>query len=258
MNELFNFSRFSRLFVKHTVEHFRTYLMAMGILVGFLVMSGAFLFFVAPGALDPGFQTGAFAIVLFVAGGLFTSSIFADYGNRNKAIPTLTLPASGFEKFLVAWLWSYPIFLVVYIVVFYLAIWGLSELQSSVYGQPIRFFRLRQDPMTVVWVLFTEVHALAFFGAIFFKSLQFIRTGFTFFVALLLTLLLNTIFLKILTGAQVIKVAIPFGFLNFAAKGREYQMSLDEKTSLLILGLILIVALGTWVAAYYRLKEKRV
>lgn len=262
MNETFNFSRFSRLFFKHTMEHYRTYLMAMAILVGFLVLSGTFLFFVVQDTVDTGFQTAAYVIVLFVAGGLFTSSIFADYGERSKAISALTLPATTFEKYLVGWLWSYPIFLVVYTTIFYLAIWGLSFLQSSIYGRPLAFFRLWQPEMAVVWVLFTEIHAMAMFGSIFFRKLQFIQTGFTFFVALLLTLLLNTIFLKILTGVQVIKLSIPFGYLNFTAGGqghpRELQIGVEQNLSTLIMALILVVALATWVAAYYRLKEKRV
>ena len=258
MNDTFNLTRFSRLFVKHTAEHYRTYLMAIGILVGFLVLSGAFLFFVVQNAADTGFQTASYAIVLFISGGLFASSIFADYGDKNTAISALTLPASSFEKFLVGWLWSYPIFLLVYTGVFYLAIWGLSGLQTSFYGHPLAFFRLWQPQMIVLWVLFTEVHALALFGAIYFRKLQFIRTGFTFFVALLLTLLFNTIFLKVLSGVQVIKLAIPFGYLNFASKGQEFQIALEERTSTLILVLIQTVAVAIWVAAYFRLKEKRV
>src|SRR5579872_553873 len=202
MNETFNFSRFGRLFLKHTAEHYRTYLMAVGILFGFLVLSGAFLLFLVGETADAAFQIASYVIILFIAGGLFTSSIFSDYGNNNRAIPALTLPATSFEKFLVGWMWSFPIFLVIYTAVFYLAVWGLNSLQPPANGHPPVFFRLWQPQMVVPLVFFIEVHALALFGAIFFKSLQFIRTGFSFFLALALTFVLNTIFLKILTGVQ--------------------------------------------------------
>src|ERR1700728_3681303 len=85
MRESFSFARFARLFIKHTAEHYRTYLMAMSVLVGFLVLCGVFLFFVIPFAPDPGFQTASYAIVMLVAGGLFTSTVFADYGDNRTA-----------------------------------------------------------------------------------------------------------------------------------------------------------------------------
>lgn len=66
MNEVFSFSRFSRLFIKHTAEHYRTYLMATGILVGFLVLSGGFLILVNVEP-DISFQMASYSIVLFGA-----------------------------------------------------------------------------------------------------------------------------------------------------------------------------------------------
>lgn len=258
MNELFNFRRFGRLFVKHTVEHYRTYLMATGILAGFLVLTGSFLFFLIPDLPDINFQMACYVIVMFVAGGLFTSSIFSDYGDKSRAIPALALPATSLEKFLVAWLWSFPIFLLVYTGVFYLAVWGLSSIRLSGSKQDFAIFSFAEPPVGVMLVMFTEVHALALFGAIFFRKPQFIRTGFSFFVALAMTMLLNTIFLKVLTGVQVVKPAIPFGNLNFYQEDKFYTIETGDKADWYIQGLVLFVALLTWVASYYRLKEKRV
>ena len=183
MRESFSFARFARLFIKHTAEHYRTYLMAMSVLVGFLVLCGVFLFFVIPFTPDPGFQTASYAIVMLVAGGLFTSTVFADYGDNRTAIPALTLPATSFEKFLVGWVWSYPIFLLLYTGIYYLALVGLSSFRHWDEGQRFMYFTLRQPQLIVILVLFTELHALALFGAIYFRKLQFIRTGFVFFVA---------------------------------------------------------------------------
>lgn len=258
MHETFSFSRFARLFVKHTAEHYRTYLMAMAVLTGFLVLSGSFLFLVDPDFPDPGFQEASYAIVLFVAGGLFASGIFTDYGDKNRAIPALTLPATTFEKFLVGWLWSYPIFLLVYTGVFYLALFGLSHIHHSVVRGHFIYFTMWQPEVSVMLTIFTELHALALFGAIFFKKLHFIRTGFAFFIAFAVVLLLNTLLLKILTGVQVVKAAIPFGYLNLFVGDRFYSINTGDRGWLPIRGLILVVAVLTWVAAYYRLKEKRV
>ncbi|MBS1532990.1 MAG: hypothetical protein JSU01_22005, partial [Bacteroidetes bacterium] len=104
MNNFFNFRRFSRLFVKHTAEHYRTYLMSAAVLAGVLLLGGSFLFFIVPDLPDAGLQTAIFVVVLLVAGTLFTSTVFSDFGDKHKAIPALALPATAFEKFLVGWI----------------------------------------------------------------------------------------------------------------------------------------------------------
>jgi hypothetical protein len=258
MNEFFSFRRFSRLFIKHTMEQYRTYLMSIGVLAGVLVLCGAFLIIVAPDALEPGFQTASYMILLFISGGIFTSTVFTEFGEKNKAIPALTLPATAFEKFLVGWLYSYPIFLVVYTCIFYLALLGLGSLQHLPAGRHFILFSIDQPEMPVFWVMFTEIQSLALFGAIFFRKLQFIKTGFAFFIALAVVVLGNSLFLKILTGVAVEKMAIPFGFLNFYIGDKYYSIGTGNKASTLILVLLMVVAASTWVAAYYRLKEKQV
>ncbi len=42
MNKTFNISRFSRLFYKHTVEHYKSYLMALTALFGVMVLEWGF------------------------------------------------------------------------------------------------------------------------------------------------------------------------------------------------------------------------
>lgn len=258
MNELFSFRRFARLFVKHSAEHYRIYLMSVGVLAGVLILSGVFVFIVAPDANDVGFQTGSYAILMFVAGGIFASTIFTDYGEKDKAIPALTLPATTFEKFLVGWLYSYPIFLIVYTAVFYLAVLGLVSVRHWTAGQQYSFFSVGQVELRIFWVLFTEIHSIALFGAIFFRKLQFIKTGFTFFVSLIVVLLGNSLFLKIITGAQAEKLSFPFTHFNFYKGERYYSIGIGHDVSVYILWLMIAVAVLGWIATYYRLKEKQV
>jgi hypothetical protein len=258
MNELFSLRRFARLFVKHTAEHYRIYLMSLGVLAGVLILSGVFLFIVIPDAPDMGFQTGSYVILLFVAGGIFASTVFTDYGDKNRAIPALTLPATPFEKFLVGWLYSYPIFLVVYTAVFYLAVLVLGSLRHWSAGQQFVTFSIRQQEIRTLWVLFTEVHSIALFGAIYFRKLQFIKTGFSFFVSLVVVLLGNSLFMTIITGAKAEKLSIPFTYFNFYKDNRYYSIGIGHDISAYILWLIIAVAVLGWVAAYYRLKEKQV
>src|ERR1022692_150129 len=104
MNNTFNIRRFRRLFVKHTVEHYKSYLMSLTVLMGVMILGGSFLIYMIEAPIDKGFQSAIFAMILLLAGTIFTSTIFADLGDTKKAVASLTLPASHFEKYLVAWL----------------------------------------------------------------------------------------------------------------------------------------------------------
>jgi hypothetical protein len=257
MNNFFSLNRFCRLFVKHTAEHYRIYLMSVAVLTGVIILGGAFLFFVIPDPPDSGFQTATFIILLLIAGTIFTSTVFADFGDKNKTIPALTLPATAFEKFLVGWLYSYAIFLVTYTAVFYLALFGLSISRHWGPNQHFAIFSLYQDEMLVIFIIYSVLHAFAIFGAIFFKNLHFIKTGFAFFIGYGILLIFNTVFLKLLTGLEVIKLAMPFGYLNFDIGTKYYSIAADGPESPWILITLIIVTLLVWTAAYYRLKEKQ-
>lgn len=258
MNNFFSLKRFCRLFVKHTIEHYRTYLMSIAVLIGVIVLGGSFLVFVVQEVPDTGLQTAVFNILMLLAGTLFTSTVFADFGDKSRAIPALTLPASSFEKFLVGWMYSYPIFLVVYTAVYYLGLIGLGAIKHWEPNQHFTLFSLRQNEMLVIFVLYSLLHSIAIFGAILFRNIQFIKTGFTFFIGIGALMIVNTLFLKLLTRLSIIKLAIPFGFLNFNVGPKYYSISTEGPSSQFVLIILAATTLLIWVAAYYRLKEKQV
>lgn len=258
MNNFFSLKRFCRLFVKHTTEHYRTYLMSIAVLIGVIVLGGSFLVFVVQEMPDTGFQTAAFTILMLIAGTLFTSTIFADFGDKNRAIPALTLPASSFEKFLVGWVYSYPIFLVVYTGVYYLSLIGLGATKHWDPNQHFTLFSLHQGEVLVFFVLYSLMHAIAIFGAILFRNIHFIKTGFAFFIGIGALMIVNTLFLKLLTGLSILKLAVPFGFLNFNVGPKYYSIGTEGPGSQFVLIVLAATTILIWVAAYYRLKEKQV
>lgn len=258
MNNFFNLKRFLRLFAKQTAEHYRTYLMSVGVLAGVMLLGGGFLFFVIPEAPDAGLQTAMFVILMLIAGTIFTSTVFNDYGDKSKAIVAVTLPATAFEKFLVGWLYSYPIFMIVYTGVFYLVLIGLGSIRHWPVGQHFDVLSLHQDMITMVLVMYSILHAISIFGAILFKKLHFIKTGFAFFIGYALIMIANTLFLKAITGLNVIKIAMPYGYLNFDAGGKYYSIAEEGPISLGVIITLSVIALLIWVAAYFRLKEKQV
>jgi len=258
MNNFFSLRRFLRLFVKHTAEHYRAYLMSVAVLAGVMLLGGWFLFFIILDAPDAGLQTAIFVILMLIAGTIFTSTVFSDFGDKAKAVNALTLPATSFEKFLVGWLYSYPIFLVVYTAVFYVVLWGLGATRHWGPNQHFNGMDLKQDGLYLMFIIFSVLHAVTLFGAIFFEKLQFIKTGFAFFIAYAAAMIGNTLLLKVLTGLSTVKPAMPFGYLNFDISGKYYSIAVMGGASWVVVIIMVLATLLIWAAAYYRLKEKQV
>lgn len=257
MNNFFSIRRFGMLFIKHTAEHIRTYLMSISVLAGSILLGGSFVFFLIPGPPDAGFQTACFVMLMLIAGTLFTSTVFSDYGIKSKAIPAITLPATSFEKFMVGWLYSFPIFIVVYTGVFFLLLSVFGQLSHWPHTH-FQYMTLSQPGMYMMLVIYSVLHSVSIFGAIFFNKLHFIKTGFTFFISYGLLLVCNTLLLKIITGLDVVKLAMPFGFLNFNIGDKYYSIATKGPTNWLVLALLLSASAMIWVAAYFGLKEKQV
>lgn len=255
MNNYFSLKRFFQLFIKHTVEHYRTYLMSASVLAGVFLLGGSFIFYMIPGPMDAGFQGAIFAVLMVIAGPIFTSTIFTNLGDKRKAIPALTLPASQFEKFMVSWVYSYVIFFLVYTGIFYLVLSILLNLKHWPGHQP-EMLTLFQDKFTILLILFSFLHAVTLYGAIRFEKLHFIKTGFSFFIFYALLILSNTLFLRVIVGRQIYP-ATPFAFLNFPEGTNFYSIGLNVQQSAWVFIMLPVVTLLFWIAAYFKLKEKQ-
>jgi hypothetical protein len=256
MNNFFNISRFCRLFVKHTAEHYHTYLMAVSVLAGVMLLGGSFLVYMVHDNLDTGFQSILFIALLMISGTIFTSTVFSDFGDKRKAVPVLTLPASHFEKYLVGWIYSYVIFLVIYCGIFYLVLYGMISL-SHIPGHHMQLLTLFQDKVFPLFVLFSMLHAITIYGAILFEKLHFIKTAFCFFIVFAILIFFNTVFLRLLVGRDVF-AALPYGVLNFIEKNNYYSVGADDKAGFWVLIMMMFITLLFWIATYFRLMEKQV
>jgi len=256
MSNTFNIHRFLRLFVKHTAEHYKIYLMSVAVLIGVLMLGGGFLTYIVDEPLDIGAQTVIFAAALFLGCAIFTSTIFADYGDNKKAVSSLMLPASPLEKFLVGWVWSYLVFTVVFLASFYLVLYMVTNARHWPHHYP-QLFNVFVDPAPTIFIPFTFVHAFTLFGAIHFKRLHFIKTGFVFFATVAGLILVNTFFLQGLFG-RTIHPAVPFTNVSFSQGDKYFDINITQQYSGVILWLIIVVSVFLWVAAYFRLKEKQV
>ncbi len=256
MNNIFNWNRFRMLFIKHTVEHFKSYLMSLTVLIGIMVLGGSFLIYMIDIPIDKGFQTAMFIFILLLSGTFFTSTVFADIGDRKKAIASLTLPASHFEKYLVAWLYSFALFIVVFTSVFLIVVFIAINVQHLPGHQP-ELIDVFDGHILYIYVAYAFLHSVAFCGAIFFDKLHFIKTAFAFFIFLTILIIVNKIMLDTLLGKNV-EVNIPFGSLQFTDHGQIENINISRAPETYIVYLAVVLSFVFWIAAYYRLKEKQV
>jgi len=261
MNNIFNAQRFFKLLNKHTREHYKTYLISTAVLIGILSLLMGCTAYLSGGQFGTNAQFGYFYIFLFLCGAIFTSMIFANLGDKKKSIPALTLPVSNLERFVVGWIYSYLIFQVIFVICFFtidLIVISVGNMNPGVRNVLINSDE-NSDKLLMAFLIFGLVHASAFFGAIFFEKMQFIKTMFSVFIVLIILQLINipliNFFFKISTRMQPI-----FAGVSLYETGKDpyvfIRPTADSYHVLMIM--CLLVTLVLWAATFFKLKEKQV
>jgi hypothetical protein len=255
MNNIFNFNRFGRLLVKHTVENYKSYLMSLTVLMGVMILGGGFLIYMIEAPMDKGLQSALFIMIMLLAGTIFTSTIFSGYGDKKKAIALLTLPATHFEKFLVAWVYSFLLFVIVYSLGFFVVVLFAINVRHfpGHAAEVINFFKA---PICEMYLLYAMLHSIAFYGAIRFEKLHFIKTAFLFFISIAVLIVFNKTLLDTFLGKPV-EMTVPFGNLRVQTNQQTIDINLNQQDYYMLV-ILAVLAVIFWAAAYYRLKEKQV
>ena len=258
MNNTFDIKRFGMLLKKHSLEHGKTYLLSAGVLTGLMFLVLGFMSYSSNGHLRINAQIPVFVFMSLIAGSIFTSIVFTELGDKSKAIPNLMLPASHFEKYLVAWLYSYVIFQVVYVGVFYLTdgiivSMGHHELEVD---KVINVFDTEKNDCWYAFVMYGFIHAFSFFGAIVFNKLHFIKTAMVFFACLILLTLINKPIVSALIPGDI--KSIPFQRLDIYEHERYFNIRGSDQMMNVSLYVLALVVLLLWATTYSRLKEKEV
>lgn len=256
MNTLFSWKRFAKLFKKHSAEHYKNYLLSVVVIFGILLLLLCYVQFQNRDGIGTNQQAAYFMILFPLLGTIFTSSIFADFSINKRAIAALTLPASHFEKFLVAWIHTYLLFQVVYVLGFYLVIYLVLNIGNAK-DQQVELFRL-SDPNTKPYVIFIGyafLHAATLLGAVAFKKWHFIKTA---------SILLACWFLVFVINAQTIKYlldrdvsAMPFLGVTYVDNNSYYYIDITENIIPYIFTLTILISILLWTSTYFRLKEKQ-
>jgi hypothetical protein len=258
MSNTFSTKRFGRLFKKHTAENFRNYGMSIAVLLGTLSIVMGLVAFLSSKAIDLNIQTSCFIFFLFAAGTIFTSNIFINYGEKKRAIASITLPASSTEKFLVGWLYSCPIFMVVFVAIFYLVVYTTLHAANWAGPKPHLLNIFSPDtPVYIFFIVFTALQSILLYGSIYFQKMHFIKTAFVFFITLALVVFINHQYLKVLFKEDLM-VSPPFTGARFMYHSNFTLIDLPEWQQNWVIAPFIAVSILIWMAAYYRLKEKQV
>ncbi|MDO7846946.1 hypothetical protein Q5H92_11300 [Hymenobacter sp. M29] len=259
-NQTFSFPRFARLFGRHTAEHLPAYLLTAAVGLGLMFVVMGFLTYLQKSA--PSVMAQGIFFMLFVLGGgvVFASTVFAQFGERRRASVALLLPASHFEKWLVAWLYSLPIFLLAFTPLFYLAdaavvYAGVGPGQTP---EVVNIFAAsaRQEIGGVLWFL-TLLNGVGLWGAIYFEKAHFIKTAFAVLLLMGVLSTLNHQVLKLIVGKADMRVAPPFTAVVFSEGQQFFRIGLPDDQMNWLAWVPLLLAGLLWLASYFRVTEKQ-
>jgi len=258
MNNTFNLTRFGWYFKKHTIDYGRTYLLSLAVAAGVVFLGLALPAFIGVGVVTQNYQYGMYIFLVWLGGSIFTSNIFADLGNRKKAVLPLTLPVSHLERFLVAWLYTFPIFLVAANVCFFAVDSVVVSMAHSTI-EPNKLINLfdTKTPGIMALVIFMVFQSLCFWGAVYFNKLHFIKTAFIFFITLLAITLFNKVSLSIISGGKLSSYNLFFQNQVFI-KGKYYSFTLSNSTYLISWIIYALTGILLLISTFYKLKEKEV
>jgi len=249
MNQYFNLTRFGRLLRKHTIEHFASYALGSGVLLGGMLAVIGFLAYLG-GGLSHDQQVILFTLFLLAAGTFFTTTVLAEYGAGSRAALALMLPTSQFEKYLVALVFSLPVFLAVFVADFYLVDWLVISLSSE---PDVVANVFTGEVLYGLLATYLVLHGVALWGSITFRRQQFIRTGFLLFAVAVVLTIINYQVLKGVIGPEF-RMTLPFTAINLN-NGPSVSLS-EAQSQRLLLPLLALIPL-LWAAAYTRLTEKQ-
>jgi hypothetical protein len=262
MNNIFKPKRFGMLFIKFTTEQYKGYLMSLLVLMGVLTIGGCFMVYLMNVRMEISLQLLLLLWVILFAGTIFTSTIFTQLSNSKKAIVSLTLPATHFEKYLVAWLYSFIIFMVVVIIGFYLVMLFLLNIrhfpgpQEEIFNLFYNVNGLGTSVFFVLLTLYGLLHSIAFYGALYFQKMNFVKTALLFFLIIGVLIIGNNLVMRQMIHRDIIQV-MPFATVGFIENGATYSIN---TSGFIWVGQVVFVVLAFifWIAAYFRLKEKQV
>lgn len=154
MNQTFNLNRWQMLVGGHWAENRKRYLLALLAMGGMLTAWYGFLLAIDKfGPLNLFIQYSAYHCGLYIIGCLYASTIFAELGDKARAIQYLSVPASHLEKLLCGILFGVVLFFLAYTLIFYMVDIPMVSMANRIIAREHQHWPGTMEPIGNVEVL---------------------------------------------------------------------------------------------------------
>jgi hypothetical protein len=256
-NNIFSPARFYYLIKRYYSLNYKTMLLAFLGVAGVLAIIGA-LATIGKTTYRHDVLVALFYVVMFLAGFILTSGIFNELHKPERSIHYITLPASSFEKLFSAWVQSTLFYFIFSIITFYIAYLLSSVLAFWWLGTPISWFNIFSTGFIKMCGLFMVIHSIFFFGAVYFRGANFLKTIFAIFLFFLAYSMYQTLFSTVV-NRDIIMLLIQHKNVEdlISAPGLEefMQTRLIPAAKIFFLYVIPVFFL---ILSYVRIKEREV
>lgn len=173
----FSFVRFSYLFKLQLAANRKLYLLGIAAITGMMLC----YMFLAVFTFENGFkfetQIDFISIALILSGSFFTSLIFKQYGDKNKRIQSILLPVSNTERLGVAVLFTFFLFPLVFILLYFICLSIANAVDVHVLGNMNDMYMLDGIEGGYMFMIFFLVQSVSLLGAIWFRRFTFVKTA---------------------------------------------------------------------------------
>jgi len=259
-NEYFSPGRFFLLLKRDFLIHYRTILIAIAAIAGFVIFSSAISALKHNGG---DFHLKLYFMLLYLGGFIVTSRAFREMYNSQKSYIYMTLPGSLLEKFTER-LISTSIGYALGTLLIYFVIAAISEsLNQMLFGYTHALLNPLSKAFLISVAAFLVIQGLFLVGAVFFKKNSFIKT------ILMLTLLAIALLIIAIFAARLI---LPGSFKGLHPTNQEFNTMRDltewlgltearlllvGKTIRLVIRILFWVVLAPlcWIVSYLKFRK---
>jgi hypothetical protein len=251
--EIINFKRMGFMLRRQWALSAKSWKIALLASVGINIAISLLILFTsgAPEAALASFRV-SLLITLIIVGLVYTALSFKELQDSQNAVSYLTLPATTLEKYLTAWLFSFPIYIILGTIVFEVTYFLMAVIAFFAYGFPLTIVPIFTTHTGLFLLVAFIIHSIFFLGAAWFKKLSFFKTLLVLFVISIA----NDLWAFIL-GSILLPVN---GFTKheFAFNGSLFinneQFGHTVVTALMLF--MTLIAVLSLVTAYFKLKER--
>lgn len=267
MDKHLNFKRLILLINKFWFGHSKIFLLLMlAILSLFTIWLGIYLGFRNPRLFNESFQVAYYFVGLLMSGCLSANFLFAELGNKPKAIGYLLEPASSLEKVICSLFFGVFVFWIGYSLMFYLVNTAMVYLANNINGTQwtiINIFSINDyenplfsGPASSLFFMYFATQALFITGSLYFNKYSFFKTA---IVALFIGLIL------VIIPSAAINYSMPIGItrtittyevLDFRGN-KLIEMPSWFNFSVTAFSFYLLTP-AFWLICYFLLREKQV